>query len=184
MGGGRGAERAVGPVPSTSLPHPPTSRPSPFLLVPPSHPLSPQYTLTLPPAKRGCHLITRHVTEAAKPGLGRLRVGLAHVFIQHTSASLTINENACPDVRADLATWYRLAIPEGLGAPWTHTDEGDDDMPAHVAATITGSSVSVPICGGRLALGTWQGIYLNEHRDAGTPRTLVVTLQGEEDPRA
>ena len=141
-------------------------------------------TLTLPPAKRGCHLITRQVTDAAKPGLAKLRVGLAHVFIQHTSASLTINENACSDVRRDLDTWYRLAIPEGLGAPWTHTDEGDDDMPAHVAATITGCSVSIPICGGRLALGTWQGIYLNEHRDAGTARTLVVTLQGEEDPRA
>ena len=164
--------------------------PPPPPLSPPSRPLSIlsvlmlQYTLTLPPAKRGCHLITRQVVDAAKPGLSRLRVGLAHVFITHTSASLTINENACGDVRRDLDTWYRLAIPEGLGAPWTHTDEGDDDMPAHIAAMLTGSSVSVPICGGRLALGTWQGLYLCEHRDAGTPRTLVVTLQGEEDPRA
>jgi secondary thiamine-phosphate synthase enzyme len=161
-----------------------TTAANPPPLSPPHNPHTQQYTLTLPPAKRGCHLITRHVTDAAKPGLAKLRVGLAHVFIQHTSASLTINENACPDVRADLATWFKLAIPEGPRAPWTHTDEGDDDMPAHVASTIAGCAVTVPICGGRLALGTWQGIYLNEHRDVATPRTLVITLQGDEDPRA
>jgi secondary thiamine-phosphate synthase enzyme len=115
---------------------------------------------------------------AALPDLARFRVGVAHIYVKHTSASLTINENADPDVRADMARWFDQAVPED--APYfVHTVEGLDDMPAHLKASLLGSSVSVPIRDGRLALGTWQGVYLGEHRDQGGNRTLVVTLQGE-----
>jgi secondary thiamine-phosphate synthase enzyme len=101
-----------------------------------------------------------------------------HVFIRHTSASLTLNENASPDVRRDFASYFDAVVPEG--APyWTHTLEGPDDMPAHIKASLLGPSVSVPIARGRLALGTWQGIYLCEHRDVGGPRSLVATAWGE-----
>ncbi len=127
---------------------------------------------------RGFHLVTREV-EAALPALRRIRVGLAHVFIRHTSASLTLNENASPDVRHDFESWFNQAVPEGA-AHWTHVLEGSDDMPAHVKASLLGPSVTIPISGGRLALGTWQGIYLCEHRDRGGPRTVVVTAFGEE----
>lgn len=127
---------------------------------------------------RGFHLVTREVEEAV-PGLGRLRVGVAHVFIRHTSASLTLNENASPDVRRDFREWFDRAVPDG--APYfAHTLEGDDDMPAHIKASLTGSSLSIPVSGGRFALGTWQGIYLCEHRDSGGPRSLLVTAWGEE----
>lgn len=127
---------------------------------------------------RGFHLITREVEEAL-PELTRLRVGIAHLFILHTSASLTLGENASPDVRRDFATWFDQAVPDG--APyWTHTLEGDDDMPAHVKSSLLGSSLSLPVSNGRFALGTWQGIYLCEHRDSGGPRRLVATLLGEE----
>jgi secondary thiamine-phosphate synthase enzyme len=103
---------------------------------------------------------------------------VAHFFIQHTSASLSINENADPDVRADMERWFDQAVPEN--APYfVHTAEGPDDMPAHLKASLLGSSVSVPVRDGRLALGTWQGIYLGEHRDHGGSRTIVVTLMGE-----
>ncbi len=126
---------------------------------------------------RGFHLVTREVEEAV-PGLARLRVGVAHVFIRHTSASLTLNENASPDVRRDFREWFDRAVPDG--APyWAHTLEGADDMPAHVKSSLTGSSLSIPVSDGRLALGTWQGIYLCEHRDHGGPRSVVVTLLGE-----
>ncbi len=105
-------------------------------------------------------------------------VGLAHLFIRHTSASLTLNENASPDVRADFSSWFDDAVPES--APfWTHTFEGPDDMPAHVKASLLGPSLSLPIARGRLALGTWQGVYLCEHRDRGGSRRLLATLWGE-----
>ncbi len=101
--------------------------------------------------------------------------GLLHVWIRHTSASLTINENASPDVRRDFESWFNDAVAED--APyWTHTDEGPDDMPAHIKASLLGPSLTLPVSGGRLALGTWQGIYLCEHRDRGGARTLVLTL--------
>ena len=112
------------------------------------------------------------------PELAELQVGLANVFMQHTSASLTLNENASPAVRADFASWFDSAVPEG--APyWTHTLEGADDMPAHVKSSLTGTSLTLPVRDGSLALGTWQGIYLCEHRDAGGPRTVMVTAWGE-----
>jgi secondary thiamine-phosphate synthase enzyme len=126
---------------------------------------------------RGFHLVTRDV-ERAVPELEQIGVGLAHVFIRHTSASLTLNENASSDVRRDFESWANETVPED--APyWTHTTEGPDDMPAHVKASLMGPSLSLPIRDGALALGTWQGIYLCEHRDSGGPRSLVVTAWGE-----
>jgi secondary thiamine-phosphate synthase enzyme len=125
---------------------------------------------------RGFHLVTREVVEAV-PELARLRVGVAHVFIRHTSASLTLNENASPDVRRDFRSWFDHAVPEDFS--WAHSLEGSDDMPAHLKSSLLGASVTVPVTDGRLALGTWQGIYLCEHRDAGGPRTLTVTAWGE-----
>lgn len=135
-----------------------------------------QTTLTLPARPRGFHLITRQVLEAV-PEIGELRAGLLHVFIQHTSASLTLNENADPDVRVDFETAMNAAVPEDL--PYVHTVEGPDDMPAHVKASLLGSSVSLPITNGRPNLGTWQGVYLCEHRNHANPRTLALTLHGE-----
>lgn len=135
-----------------------------------------QREITLEPRPRGVHLVTREIVSAL-PELGDLRIGLAHLFICHTSASLTLNENASPDVRRDVETWLNAAVPEQFA--WTHTDEGPDDMPAHVKAALMGSSLTLPIAGGRLALGTWQGIYLCEHRDHGGARRLLVTLNGE-----
>ena len=135
-----------------------------------------QHEIVLRPRPRGFHLVTREIVEQL-PELGAIDAGLAHVFIRHTSASLTINENASPDVRRDFESWFNEAVPER--APyWTHTLEGDDDMPAHLKASLLGPSVTIPIANGRLALGTWQGIYLCEHRDSGGPRSLVVTLFG------
>lgn len=136
-----------------------------------------QHEIRLAPRPRGFHLITGEVVESL-PELERIEVGLAHLFIRHTSASLTINENASPDVRVDFETWFNVVVPERFAA-WTHTFEGPDDMPAHVKASLLGASVSIPIRGGRLALGTWQGVYLGEHRDHGAPRSLLVTLTGE-----
>ena len=136
-----------------------------------------QREIRLRPRPRGFHLVTREVLEGI-PELGGVNVGLLHVFIRHTSASLTLNENASPDVRDDFEAYFDAAVPEG--APyWTHTIEGPDDMPAHIKASVLGPSVSLPVAGGRLALGTWQGIYLCEHRDRGGPRSLVATLSGE-----
>ena len=120
------------------------------------------------------------VATMAVPELGELRVGIAHVHILHTSASLTLNENASPDVRRDFETWLNAYVPEDFA--WTHTLEGADDMPAHVKAALMGTALSLPISGGRLALGTWQGIYLCEHRDRGGARSLLVTLSGEPAP--
>jgi secondary thiamine-phosphate synthase enzyme len=136
-----------------------------------------QREITLDPRPRGFHLVTREVVGAL-PELGEVSAGLLHVFVRHTSASLTLNENASPDVRRDFASWFDEAVPER--APyWTHTDEGPDDMPAHIKASLLGPALSLPVSGGRLALGTWQGIYLCEHRDRGGSRRLLLTLQGE-----
>ena len=136
-----------------------------------------QREITLRPRPRGFHLITTDVLSAL-PELERLRVGLLHVFIRHTSASLTLNENASPDVRADFEAHFGAAVPED--APyWTHTIEGPDDMPAHIKASLLGPSLSLPVSAGRLAVGTWQGIYLCEHRDDGGARALILTLSGE-----
>jgi len=135
-----------------------------------------QRPLRLPPQARGFHLITRQVLEAL-PELSEFKVGLLHIFIQHTSASLTINENADPEVPADLERSFNALAPEDF--PYRHTCEGPDDMPAHVKAAMLGSSVSVPVADGKLALGTWQGIYLCEHRDRAGPRRLVLTIYGD-----
>jgi secondary thiamine-phosphate synthase enzyme len=136
-----------------------------------------QKSFRLPAVKRGFHLITDLIV-AQMPELENMRVGLAHVFIRHTSASLTINEDADPTVRQDFESHFNKMVPEN--APYyRHNDEGPDDMPAHLKASILGSSVTVPITDGKLNLGTWQGIYLCEHRDHASRRWLVVTLQGE-----
>lgn len=135
-----------------------------------------QQTFRLKPRARGFHLIT-HEIEAHLPFLKEFQVGLAHIFIKHTSASLTINENADPSVRTDFESHINVMVPEN--APYyIHTYEGPDDMPAHIKSSLMGSSVTVPITDGRLHLGTWQGIYLCEHRDHGGSRELVVTIQG------
>ncbi len=139
-----------------------------------------QRDIALRPQPRGFHLVTREVL-AALPELQELRVGLLHLLLQHTSASLTLNENASPDVRHDLETWVNAAVPERFA--WTHTLEGDDDMPAHVKASLMGATLSLPVRDGRPVLGTWQGITLCEHRDRGGSRTLTATLWGEEDHR-
>jgi secondary thiamine-phosphate synthase enzyme len=135
-----------------------------------------QHRISLKARPRGVHLVTSEIVEAP-PQLRDLRVGLAHIFIRHTSASLTLNENASPDVRRDFETWFNVAVPEDFA--WTHTDEGPDDMPAHVKASLMGPSLMLPIADGRFALGTWQGVYLCEHRDRGGSRSLLVTLNGE-----
>jgi len=133
--------------------------------------------LSLKARPRGFHLVTGEITDAL-PELARLRVGLLHVFIQHTSAALCINENADPSVRRDFLTVFNRLIPESSSS-YEHNDEGPDDLPAHIKASLLGSSISLPIANGRLQLGTWQGIYLCEHRDHGGARRLVLTLQGE-----
>ncbi len=136
-----------------------------------------QKTFTLACRPRGFHLITRDVTTRL-PELRGLEVGVMHLFIHHTSASLTLNENASPDVRADFEKHLNVMVPEG--APYyRHTYEGPDDMPAHLKASLMGFSLSLPVKGGDLLLGTWQGIYLCEHRDHGGARTLTATLWGE-----
>jgi len=135
-----------------------------------------QKSVTIRPVRRGFHLITDEILNQL-PELAGVDVGWLQVFIQHTSASLTINENADPDVRIDFETAMNQVVPETLD--YVHTLEGRDDMPAHVKASLLGPSLLIPITQGRLALGTWQGIYLCEHRDAAPPRRLVLTLQGD-----
>jgi secondary thiamine-phosphate synthase enzyme len=137
-----------------------------------------QKQLELRARPRGFHLVTSEIVDAV-PDLGRLEVGLAHVFMQHTSASLTLNENASPDVRRDFAAWFDRAVPDGADY-FVHTLEGPDDMPAHIKTSLTGCSLTIPVSGGSLALGTWQGIYLCEHRDDGGRRRVVFTAFGEE----
>jgi secondary thiamine-phosphate synthase enzyme len=136
-----------------------------------------QRTIRLDARPRGFHLITREI-EVALPELRDVAAGLLHVHIQHTSASLTLNENASADVRRDFETWFDAAVPEGFGG-WTHTLEGPDDMPAHIKASLLGPSLTLPVGDGRLQLGTWQGVYLCEHRDRGGPRSVVLTLHGD-----
>lgn len=136
-----------------------------------------QRQIRLAPRSRGFHLVTGEVLEAL-PELEQIEVGILHLLIQHTSASLTLNENASPEVRADFEAWFDRAVPEGAGY-WTHTLEGEDDMPAHLKAALLGPSLTLPIAAGRPALGTWQGVYLCEHRDRGGPRTLLATAFGE-----
>jgi secondary thiamine-phosphate synthase enzyme len=136
-----------------------------------------QGEISLQPQPRGFHLITREVL-AAVPRIAELQIGMLHLLLRHTSASLTLNENASPEVRRDFASWFDAAVPED--APyWTHTLEGADDMPAHIKASLLGATLTIPVSRGRLALGTWQGIYLCEHRDHGGTRSLVATLWGE-----
>jgi len=136
-----------------------------------------QREVALDPRPRGFHLVTREVLQAL-PELGELDVGLLHLLIQHTSASLALNENASSDVRRDFETYFNVAVPED--APyWTHTLEGADDMPAHIKAALLGPSLTLPIARGRLALGTWQGIYLCEHRNRGGSRSVVATVWGQ-----
>lgn len=132
----------------------------------------------LPPMARGCHVITRTIQESV-PEIATLEVGLANLFIQHTSASLTINENASPDVPLDLADALDSLAPEGTKVSYRHDDEGPDDMPAHIKSSLMGPSLTIPISNGRMALGTWQGIYLNEHRNYGGSRRIVVTINGK-----
>ena len=137
-----------------------------------------QKELTLSPKKRGFHLVTSEILRQL-PELGRYSTGLAHIFIKHTSASLSLNENADPTVRKDMESHFNQLVPEN--APYfIHTYEGPDDMPAHIKAALLGSSLTLPITDGRFNLGTWQGIYLCEHRNRAYGRTLVVTLNGQE----
>ncbi|MEC4750221.1 secondary thiamine-phosphate synthase enzyme YjbQ [Methylomicrobium sp. Wu6] len=136
-----------------------------------------QKEFSLPPKKRGFHLITTEIVGEI-PELKNIQCGLLHLFIKHTSASLTINENADPTVRQDLESHFNEIVPER--APYfLHDYEGDDDMPAHIKNCLLGSSVTIPVTHGKLNLGVWQGIYLCEHRNHGGSRELVVTLQGE-----
>jgi secondary thiamine-phosphate synthase enzyme len=137
-----------------------------------------QRRLDLAPRPRGFHLITREVIEAL-PELRQIRVGLLHLLLQHTSASLTLNENASPDVRRDFESWFNAAVPEQAQF-WTHRVEGADDMPAHIKAALLGPSLTLPITDGQLALGIWQGVYLCEHRNRGGVRSLLATAWGEQ----
>ena len=137
-----------------------------------------QQTLQLKEYRRGFHLITREVLQAL-PQISEIKIGICQVFIQHTSASLTINENADPTVRKDFEMFFNKAVPEN-DPDYAHDDEGPDDMPAHLKAALLGSSVTIPIRNGKLALGMWQGIYLCEHRNYGHSRNLVITAWGED----
>ena len=135
-----------------------------------------QKTITLSPKSRGFHIITHDVLENI-PELKDFKAGILQLFIKHTSASLTINENADPTVLTDFESHFNMLAPENQSY-YQHTFEGSDDMPAHLKASLLGSSVSIPITDGKLNLGTWQGIYLCEHRNRGPDRKLIVTIQG------
>jgi secondary thiamine-phosphate synthase enzyme len=163
-GGIRARVRALGPPPFAS---PPATIKRVWI----------QRQITLRARPRGFHVVTDEIVDAV-PELHELRVGIATIFVQHTSASLTLNENASPDVRRDFAAWFDRAVPDGADY-FAHTLEGPDDMPAHLKASLTDSSLVLPVADGRLALGTWQGIYLCEHRDQGGARRVVVTAFGE-----
>lgn len=145
-----------------------------------------QKTISITAPSRGCHLITSEVNKAIRDEISTIRIGMANLFIQHTSASLTVNENADPDVRRDMEVALNKIVPASWNHDGTfkHTMEGDDDMPGHLKSSLMGVSLNIPISNGRLALGTWQGIYLNEHRDqggwgGGHTRNIVITLQGQ-----
>ena len=135
-----------------------------------------QEVITLSPKGRGFHLVTDELA-AKLSGLGRIRTGIAHLFLQHTSAALSLNENADPTVRGDMESFFS-DLADGK-TYYRHTCEGPDDMPAHIKSTLVGASLQIPITGGRLNLGIWQGVYLCEFRDHPTSRKLVVTLMGE-----
>jgi secondary thiamine-phosphate synthase enzyme len=135
-----------------------------------------QRELSLEARPRGFHLVTREIIDGL-PELAQLEVGILHLLILHTSASLALNENASPDVRRDFETWFNEAVPE-RASYWTHTLEGADDMPAHIKAALLGPSLTLPVSDGRPALGTWQGIYLCEHRDRGGARNVMATAWG------
>jgi secondary thiamine-phosphate synthase enzyme len=136
-----------------------------------------QKEISLKPRSRGFHLITNEIVNQM-PELSKIKTGIAHIFIQHTSASLTLNENADPDVRIDMESHFNKLAPEN--APYyIHTLEGSDDMPAHIKSSLLGASVTIPITNGKLNLGTWQGIYLCEHRNYGGARRIVITIVGE-----
>ncbi|MFL7838426.1 MAG: secondary thiamine-phosphate synthase enzyme YjbQ [Candidatus Promineifilaceae bacterium] len=137
-----------------------------------------QKEIVLSPKRRGFHLVTREIVSQV-PEIRQIGIGLAHIFIQHSSASLAINENADPTVRQDMESHFNVLVPEN--APYfIHTYEGPDDMPAHIKAVLLGSSLMIPVTNGSLNLGTWQGIYLCEHRNYARGRGLVVTLHGSE----
>jgi secondary thiamine-phosphate synthase enzyme len=136
-----------------------------------------QREITLAARARGFHIVTGEVLEAV-PELSGIGTGLLHLLILHTSASLALNENASPEVRRDFETWFNAAVPE-RASYWTHTLEGPDDMPAHVKAALLGPSLTLPVAGGVLALGTWQGVYLCEHRDRGGARSVIATAWGQ-----
>ncbi len=136
-----------------------------------------QKEITLKARPRGFHLITKEITEQLK-GLSGIKKGIANIFIQHTSASLSINENADPTVRQDMEMYFNETVPEDSDF-YLHTLEGADDMTSHIKSTIIGSSVNIPVTNGRFSLGTWQGIYLCEHRNTGGSRNIVVTIHGE-----
>jgi secondary thiamine-phosphate synthase enzyme len=136
-----------------------------------------QKRIQLSAKKRGFHLIDKELLQQL-PELKTLEIGLAHFFIQHTSASLTLNENADPTVRGDFERHFNVMVPENA-AYYQHTYEGSDDMPAHLKSTIIGAELTIPISHGRLNLGTWQGIYLCEHRDKAFERTIIVTINGQ-----
>ena len=137
-----------------------------------------QQTLTLRAKRRGFHLVTDEVLSKIDSLLEEYQIGMLNLFIQHTSASLTINENCDPTVRTDMEAHFNKMVPEN--APYyKHTYEGSDDMPAHLKTVLVGPSLSIPIQQGSLALGTWQGIYLGEHRDHGGERRIVATLSGQ-----
>ena len=138
-----------------------------------------QKQFSLSPKSRGFHLITDEVLRET-PEIKKLDIGLAHIFIQHTSASLTINENADPSVRRDFATHFKRMVPEDMSL-YEHTLEGPDDMTSHIKSSLLGHSITIPITNGKLNLGTWQGIYLCEHRNHGGSRKLVITLNGEQN---
>jgi len=136
-----------------------------------------QTLITLRARPRGFHLVTDEIVAGLRD-LRECRIGLLHVWLQHTSASLTVNENADPAVRRDFERFFNRLVPQGRDG-YEHDDEGPDDLPAHFKASLLGCQLTLPVTNGRLALGTWQGIYLGEHRDAGGARKVLVTLQGE-----
>ncbi|KAK7362519.1 hypothetical protein VNO77_04635 [Canavalia gladiata] len=166
----------VGKVPvSVKAQHPNVKKPS---MAESTVPKWAQKTVSLPPLRRGCHLVTSKIVKEIEQDLSGFKCGLAHLFLQHTSASLTLNENYDSDVRDDTETFLNRIVPEGSSAPWKHTLEGPDDMPAHIKSSMFGCTLTIPITNGKLNMGTWQGIWLCEHRDHPTSRRVVVTLNG------
>lgn len=137
-----------------------------------------QKEITLKPRPRGFHLITNEILQQL-PGLKKIKCGIAHVFILHTSASLTINENADPTVRSDMEKYFNRVVPESDMSLYDHTIEGPDDMTSHIKASLLGSSITIPITDGEFNLGIWQGIYLCEHRNYGGARRIIVTINGD-----